>query len=224
MIVHTNRSQSVLKLLLAVSLIGLTTVSCFSSSSQEEAEVSEPVEASEPEAAEPSLPQPEAPSAVEAQSSVPAEQPAAVQPPPTQVAPTQPTMPAGSVSHRVMYVKVDGTKVYEKPDMKSKVVGKLEKGDHRLVDIEGEWAKTQDGRYISMKSLSDKGVGRRKKAGAWTNPDGTKSAPVAPAKEKKSVPAKVAPSSAPVEQQPAAAPATVPSESGEPNPDAAAGE
>jgi len=75
---------------------------------------------------------------------------------------------AMNTSRRVMYVKVDGAVVREKAEPKAKVVGKLEKGDHLLVTLEGDWARTDDGKFISAKVLSEKGIGRDKKDATWS--------------------------------------------------------
>jgi hypothetical protein len=62
---------------------------------------------------------------------------------------------------RVMYVKANKTALRASADKNAKAVGTLNRGDHILVNIEGEWARTDDGKYISMSQLSDKGIGRK---------------------------------------------------------------
>lgn len=89
-------------------------------------------------------------------------------------------------SRRVLYVKVGGAKIFDKAGGGS-VVGKLKKGDHMLVNVEGDWARTDDEKFISMKNLSSKGVGRAKPAAAWSGPRGVS---VTRHKEKKAAVAK----------------------------------
>lgn len=94
-----------------------------------------------------------------------------------------PAAPAAMMnsSRRVMYVKVDGAVLRDKADPKAKVIGKLDKGDHLLVSVEGDWAHTDDGKFISTKVLSDKGIGRKKNGAAWSG--GSKSAGALPKME-----------------------------------------
>ncbi len=73
-----------------------------------------------------------------------------------------------SSSRRVMYVKVDGAVLRDSPDASGQVASKLSKGDHMLVTIEGDWARTDSGKFISMKSLSEKGVGKKKSKPRWS--------------------------------------------------------
>ena len=75
---------------------------------------------------------------------------------------------ASSTGRRVMYVKVSGAALRERPEPKARVLGTLEKGDHMLVTIEGDWARTDDGKFVSVKVLSEKGIGRGKKDAAWS--------------------------------------------------------
>ena len=106
-------------------------------------------------------------------------------------------------TRRVLYVKAGGAKVYDKA-AKGAVVGKLSKGNHLLVTVEGDWARTDDGRFIPMSSLSMKGVGRLKSQANWSG--GSKKSHKA-AKVKK---AKVIKTAAPA-AAPAAAPEVAPS-------------
>jgi hypothetical protein len=76
-----------------------------------------------------------------------------------------------------MYVKVDSAVLREQPEAKAKVVGTASQGDHFLVSVDGDWAKTEDGRYISMKVLSEKGVGRAKKSAEWGQSQGSQEQP-----------------------------------------------
>jgi len=83
--------------------------------------------------------------------------------------------PSGTVmdtSRRVLYVKVETAVIREQPDAKAKIVGKARRGDHFLVSIEGDWAKTNDDKFISMKVLSERAVGREKKPANWGQGDG----------------------------------------------------
>ena len=136
--------------------------------------------------------------------------------PAAKVAPV-PSSGAGQVmntSRRVMYVKVNGAVMRERAEPKAKVVGKLEKGDHLLVSIEGDWAKTDDGKFISVKVLSEKGVGRVKKGATWSG--GVKQDPTA----KNSVPLKTeATTNAPVTQD-----AKKPAKADEAKPEAVSGD
>lgn len=145
-------------------------VSCFSSSEDDAA-----LEAQEPTQAEPQKDMAAtedsgaadatiAPEAAVAPEAKPAESIAIHSASPASADPAH----AANVLRRVMYVKANGAVMREKPDAKSKVVRRLTKGDHFLVNIDGEWAKTDDGKYISMKSLSEKGIGRAKRGAAWT--------------------------------------------------------
>lgn len=105
---------------------------------------------------------------------------------------------SGSVSRRVMYVKFDGVAMREAADGKSKIVGKLNKGDHLLVNIEGDWSRTDDGKFVKTKSLSEKGIGRGKKDASWSagssSEPAASSQPVKTTKAQKSMPPKKLPS------------------------------
>jgi hypothetical protein len=106
--------------------------------------------------------------------------------------------PMINTSKRVLYVKVDTANMREQPDRKAKVVGKASRGEHFLVTIEGDWAKTEDGKYISMKVLSERGVGRVKKAADWGQGETNKPKQRRSSKSKRSpkpTPAAVEPSS-----------------------------
>jgi hypothetical protein len=162
------------KQMLILSMLTVSGLTACSSDNQDDAtlEMKEPVEAAPADSA-----------TLEAKPSssvaMPAE-PAAVAAP----APASSAVPIMNTSRRVMYVKVDGAVIREKAEAKAKIVGKLEKGDHLLVTVEGDWARTDDGKFISAKVLSEKGVGRGKKGAAWSG--GTKQDPAA----KKSEPVK----------------------------------
>jgi hypothetical protein len=108
--------------------------------------------------------------------------PALETPPAAAATPTKDASPSVSgspmnTSRRVMYVKVDSAVLREQPEAKAKVVGTASQGDHFLVSVDGDWAKTEDGRYISMKVLSEKGVGRAKKSAEWGQSQGSQEQP-----------------------------------------------
>ena len=112
----------------------------------------------------------DAKSDAKAAPSAPAAEPAAPQlSDPASAAIPVPASPssAASGSRRVMYVKSNGTALHDQADAKSKVVGKLHRGDHILVTIEGDWAHTDDGKFIQLKSLSEKGIGHAKTKATW---------------------------------------------------------
>lgn len=67
----------------------------------------------------------------------------------------------------VQYVSAKVAPVYEKPDRSSQKVATLTRGDHILVVVEGEWAHTDDGRYIEAKHLSTKAIGKKKQPSRW---------------------------------------------------------
>ncbi|MCX6118317.1 MAG: hypothetical protein NT027_12300 [Proteobacteria bacterium] len=90
---------------------------------------------------------------------------------PTVSSPAAGDVPVASGNRRVMYVKSNGVKIYSESASSSKVIGKLKKGDHLLVNIDGEWDRTDDGKFIAMKDLSEKGIGRGKpKKNQWISP------------------------------------------------------
>lgn len=202
--------------------------SCSSDQEETNLESPEPVTAEESSKPEPAAPvaAESTPSSSAPESSVPAEASAG------QAAPAPAAVYQDATGRRVLYVKSNGAVLRERADAKSKVLGKLQKGDHFLVTIEGEWARTDDGKFISMQSLSDKGIGRSKKKSTWSAPSGGSGAQVAPAPNKKaakaekkkatkSAPTTVAPTSAapkdaPAPAQPTPAPAAKATEAAKP--------
>jgi hypothetical protein len=91
--------------------------------------------------------------------------------------------PAGApinTARHVMYVKTDGAAIRDQPNAKAKIVGTLSKGDHLLVTLDGDWARTDDGTFISAKVLTDKGVGRVRRQAAWGTGGASDEAQVAP--------------------------------------------
>lgn len=174
---HNMMFTSKKQWLVIAALAIVNVASCTSNDSEddESMEVEEPIDAA-PESAE----EAQSPEPTDAASAVPGSDPAALPEakpsdsvstaPSTSspdVAPVAATAKASS-SERVMYVKYDGVAIREKPDSRSKRLGKLNRGDHRLVTIEGDWARTSDGKYIAMKSLSEKGVGAKRKGAQWS--------------------------------------------------------
>jgi hypothetical protein len=148
-------------------VIGLGQISSCASKNEND----ESMEATEPTDAEPQT-APEAGADASKQPGATGTAPVAGTPSgdliPSDAAATTPTPTPSASGRRVMYVKVSGAALRETPDPKGKVAGILEKGDHMLVTIEGDWARTDDGKFVSMKVLSDKGVGRGKKDAAWS--------------------------------------------------------
>lgn len=133
---------------------------CFGGSDQEE---STAPEATADEA-------PAEPAAAPAEPA-PAEQPAAVEPAPAPApvaAPAPAPAPAAPAGKGIVrYVKAAVAVIRDKPDTKGKEIGKLEKGDNILVQINGEWAEIGPGKYVSVKDLSEQAVGRPKKKKGW---------------------------------------------------------
>ncbi|MEI6833247.1 MAG: hypothetical protein WCL28_04575 [bacterium] len=170
-----------------------------SSSGEDDAslEVTEPVEAAPQDSAETTA-QPPAP------ADAPAPAQAEAQASSAPAVPAQPeAQSAGTVmntSKRVLYVKVDTAVLREQADAKAKVVGKANRGDHFFVSVEGDWAKTEYGKYISMKVLSERGIGRQKKSADWGE-----SQPEQP-KKKRAKKSKAPKESAPVAAEPASTP------------------
>lgn len=152
---------------------------------------------------------------VEAEQEAAAPPPAASAPAPVQQeqittpldgpAPTTPPAFSGSATRRVLYVKANGTPVREKANSKATVLSKLKRGDHLLVNIEGDWARLDQGGYIAMKALSEKGIAPPKKPVRWK---GGRAGAVKPAKPNPRAPVKADPvkqdvkSAAPVDATP----------------------
>lgn len=160
--------------LVIAALSAMSLASCTSNDSEDDQsmEVEEPVDAA-PEESGASTPSPAESTAPSEPSTSPEATPSssvATQSAPSPAPEAAPVAGSSSVSSsmRVMYVKFDGVALREKPDAKSKKVGKLNRGDHRLVAVEGEWARTQDGKYIAMKSLSERGIGPNRKGAQWS--------------------------------------------------------
>ena len=80
--------------------------------------------------------------------------------------PTTPTvnpMTGGSV----LYVKTNATDVKEQPNATARTVGKLQRGDHVYVTVEGAWAKVGDNKCVPTSSLTEQGVGRARSKAQW---------------------------------------------------------
>ena len=176
------------KFLAVVTLTVFYVASCSTKSEDDTSlEEKEPVEASAEKVPADSSGSPSAPAAPEAK---PAESVAA---PAASGASVESSASMASSARRVMYVKSNGVAMREKAEPKAKVVGKLGKGDHILVTIEGEWARTDDGKFISMKSLSEKGIGRVKKDASWSGGVSSAEPVAAKASESAAEPAKKLP-------------------------------
>jgi hypothetical protein len=167
------RKMPARQILFSVLFLSLAIQGCSSTEDDASMESTEPVEAAPADA--PSQEQPsaeQAPPSDESKSQAEAPPPALETPPsaaatPSKKAESEVSGNPMNTSRRVLYVKVDSAVLREQPEAKAKVVGTASRGDHFLVSVEGDWAKTEDGRYISMKVLSEKGVGRSKKAADW---------------------------------------------------------
>ncbi len=65
----------------------------------------------------------------------------------------------------VMYVRKNGTSVLSQPNGKAHAT--MDRGDHAVVTIEGQWARTASGQYIALGSLTRNSVGRDRGANDW---------------------------------------------------------
>lgn len=176
-------ARSLSKMVSSVLLAYMFTFSGCSSSGEDDAslEATEPVEATPQETKD-------ATTQAAGEPTTPTDLPTAEAPSPEAPVPAEPTSPQSApvvsdkqteaqgsgtminTSKRVLYVKVEKAVLREQPTATSKVIGKATRGEHFLVTIEGDWAKTEDGKYISMKVLSERGVGRQKKSADWGQP------------------------------------------------------
>lgn len=142
-----RRNSLVSAIMLALSL---TVVGCAS----DEKEGDEEVVATGDEAATPPSDSATAPVAAPATPVVDA----------TPAQPTAAPMPGGSV----LYVKVAKAQVKEQPNAGARTVGELQRGDHIYVQVEGEWAKFGENKYVSTSSLTEQGVGRTRRKASWS--------------------------------------------------------
>ena len=68
---------------------------------------------------------------------------------------------------RVMYIKAGRSNVYQTQNAEGASLRRLDRGDHVVVVLEGEWARVTTGGYIQASQLSEAGVGRVRTAGVW---------------------------------------------------------
>jgi hypothetical protein len=184
--------------MLAVLSAALFSQGCATKSEDDDgieaAEPSEPVEsekstsAAEQAASPEADPQSGADGMLSNSTAVPSTSSPTAQPP----SPAPSSSAAMSGGNRVMYVKVNGAVMRETPDPKGQSAGVLEKGDHFLVTVEGDWARTDTGKYISLKVLSEKGIARDKKKAHWSggHPSAPKKVKAKKEKKSKNVPVK----------------------------------
>lgn len=177
---------------LAIS-ISLFNACTSGGSDGEDAEPVEPTAQESEEAGQEAAVPPPAASLPQEQLSAPVDTPVAATPPAV----------SGSATRRVLYVKANGTPVREKANSKAKILSKLKRGDHILVNIEGEWARLDQGGYIAMTGLSEKGIAPPKKPVRWT---GGRGGAVKPAKPNPNAPVKAEPAKPDVKQVPAEVP------------------
>lgn len=170
-----------------ILFLATTLQSCFSDGDETELETEEPTEEAAAEAAdqtagvetpESSSAEPEAPAnatpsegmeaGASAQEVAPTDGSSNVAPSAGQSASSSasPSMvdPSGK---RVLYVSANKAVMRDGPTESANVIKKLRKGDHFLFSVEGDWAKTDEGGYVSMKNLSEKGIGRKKSKPKW---------------------------------------------------------
>lgn len=83
-------------------------------------------------------------------------------------APVDPVTAAASPTDRgiVKYVRSSGLSIVDQPGSTT-VSGTLDQGDHPVVWENGEWARLSNGKYVSSKGLSEKGVGRVRGTNPW---------------------------------------------------------
>ncbi len=83
----------------------------------------------------------------------------------TRATPVVVETPMSDGSQLVMYVRQSGTSVYSQPD--GSATFQLEKGDHILVTVEGNWARTPSGQFIKLNELTQLSTGRDRTGGEW---------------------------------------------------------
>lgn len=180
------RKMPTRQILFSVLFLSITIQGCSSTEDDASMESTDPVEAAPADTAPAEASSQEQPAAEQApptnESKAETPPPALETSPSAAATPTTEAAPEASgslmnTSRRVMYVKVDSAVLRGQPEAKAKVVGTASRGDHFLVSVEGDWAKTEDGRYISMKVLSEKGVGRAKKSADWGQSQGSQEKP-----------------------------------------------
>lgn len=147
-----------------VAAMSLMLSGCFGSQEEEpglEASGEESAEATEE--APPAAPEPEAVTA-EPDTVTGTTEPAA---PPT-AAPEPAKVDTTAGQKVVMFVKNTKAPIHAEPNANAKVVGNLEKGDHILVFVSGEWAQIADGKFVAVTDLTDKPVARQRKKPKWS--------------------------------------------------------
>jgi len=78
--------------------------------------------------------------------------------------PVDSSLPQGSA---VLYVTADGIAVKDKPDANGSSVKSLEQGDHFLGNVEGSYAKMNEGEFVPVEHLSVKAVPRGYRSNPW---------------------------------------------------------
>ena len=170
-----------------ILFLATTLQSCFSDGDETELETEEPTELAVAEAADQtaaeespdsSSAEPEAPAnaspsegmeaGASAEEVAPTDSSTSVDPSAGQsVSSSASTSMLDPSGKRVLYVSANKAVMRDGPTESAKIIKKLRKGDHFLFSVEGEWAKTDEGGYVSMKNLSEKGVGRKKSKPKW---------------------------------------------------------
>ena len=75
---------------------------------------------------------------------------------------------AASDRSQMMVMYVPGTAaVHSQPDRNSAATRTLERGDHILVRVSGEWAQTSSAEYISASELTASPIGRKRTSSSW---------------------------------------------------------
>jgi hypothetical protein len=161
---HEMKFNSTKQYIVIASLVAMCLASCSTNNSEDDASL----QAEEPVAAASESPESSSEPSTEASQSPEAKPATSVATDTVAPAPTE-SVALQASARRVMYVKYDGVAIREKADAKSKRLGKLKKGDHVLVTLEGEWARTDDGKFIAIKGLSERGVGPSKKEATWSS-------------------------------------------------------
>jgi len=103
--------------------------------------------------------------ATEVPAEVEGETPAATHAAPAAPAPAVSAPSDGS--RIVRYVSAKSATLRDQPSSKGKKVGTATRGDHFLVTIQGQWAQTDDGKFIETKFLSEQPIGKKKRGAGW---------------------------------------------------------
>ncbi len=116
---------------------------------------------------------PDAPGTSEKEVSAEAKEPVKEVPTEVTEAPAKSPAPtekssSGLTNNVVYYIQAKSAPIFDQAQGKGKKVGAAMRGDHFLITtVENGWARTDDGRYIEAKNLSDKPLGRKKKGAVW---------------------------------------------------------